>query len=1082
MPNLRLFTSNRLEILADELAKVTRIPLSSPFQKEVIVVQSKGMERWISMAIAERHGVCANMEFPFPNAFINDVLKKAFPELTGGQPYFNPEIMTWRIMEILPSLVSKPGFESLRIYLEGEEGGLKLFQLSERIADTFDQYLLFRPEMMLKWDRGEADLWQAVLWRELAEGHKTRHRAALGKAFVERLKKSSSELEGLPERVSVFGISTLPRFYIQVFSSISRFTPVNLFLMNPCMEYWGDIASGWEIKRAADKGQLNLFRAEDLHLEKGNSLLVSTGTLGREFFDIINEFDCEDIQSFEDPGENSLLTSIQSDILNLRERNGDLAEKTTIPEDDTSIQIHSCHSPMRDVEVLHDNLLKMFETDPELRPKDILVMTPDIEAYAPYIQAVFDIPVGDRARIPFSIADQSVKKEGRIIETFLAITRIGEGRFSAFQVMGILESKPVQQRFDLSESDVELIRNWIEKAWIRWGIDGAYRSEIGLPDISENTWKAGLDRLLLGYAMQGREEHMFAGVLPFDNMEGSETTVLGNFLEFTEQLFSQVKILKQSQTLEEWSVTLEGLLETFFLPQEEIEQESQIIRHILNDLSEEQRISGFNERVDIAVIRCLLEQRLEKEGFGFGFISGNVTFCAMLPMRSIPFKVICLMGMNSDAYPRQSKPLGFDLMAKEPRKGDRSRRNDDRYLFLEAVLSAREKLYISYVGQSIRDNTVIPPSVLVSELLDTIEQGFGFQDRMLPEYIITKHRLQPFSTEYFKQDGRLFSYSLENFKAAECFSKSRKGLEPFISEGLTEPADEWKTVDIDALCRFFTHPARFLVNKRLGIYLDGGATALQDTEPFEVSGLERYSLAQGLVERRLAGADLKDYFHLTRAAGLLPHGSVGECMYEKLSREVEGFAEKTGNYTLERALAPLEIDLNLSGFRLTGTVGSIYPERMIQYRYAKIKAKDRIRTWIYHLALNRIHPQGYPLASMVAGQDKRWVAWEFAPVEDVDAILAKLLEIYWNGLRKPLHFFPESSWTYAEQVVEKGRPAGDALQKARASWMGGYYPGEMEDLYYRLCFRNRDPLDSEFQETGLDVFGPMVECQKKMKG
>jgi len=1080
MANLRLFTSNRLENLSAELAGVISTPLASPLDKEIVVIQSRGMERWISMELARRHGICANMGFPFPNTFVHEVMRKALPGHKEQAP-FDPDIMAWRIMKLLPSLITMPGFESLLTYLEDKEGELKLFQLSERIADLFDQYLLFRPEMMLNWDKGEEDHWQAVLWRELAEGHETRHRAALGKAFVELLEKPSSELEDLPERISVFGISTLPQFYIQVFSSISRFTQVNLFLMNPCMEYWGDIASDWEIKKATDKGQMILFEAEDLHLEKGNSLLVSTGTLGREFFDLINEFDCEDIQSFEDPGENSLLTCIQSDILNLRERNGEQDEKITVPEDDTSIQIHSCHSPMREVEVLRDNLLESFANDPEIRPKDILVMAPDIEAYAPYVQAVFDVPVDSSERIPFSIADQSVKKEGRIIETFLAITRLGAGRFSAFQVMNILESHAVQQRFSLSEADVELVRNWIEDTRIRWGIDGLNRSEMGLPDISENTWKAGLERLLLGYAMQGREENMFAGVLPFDSMEGSETTVLGNFLEFTKQLFSQVKTLDQSATLEEWSTTLKRLLETFFQPDEDLEPEAHIIRRILNDLAEEQRISGFNETVDMDIIRCLLEQRFEKEAFGFGFISGYVTFCAMLPMRSIPFKVICLVGMNSDSYPRQSKPLGFDLMEKKPRKGDRSRRNDDRYLFLEAVLSAREKLYISYVGQSIRDNTVIPPSVLVSEILDYIEQGFVVQDRKIRERIITKHRLQPFSTEYFKRDGTLFSYSRENFETAECFTKSRIQPAPFISKGLTEPADEWKTVDVDALCSFFINPARFLLNKRLGIYLDEGVPALQETEPFEVSGLERYFLAQSLVEKRLAGSELKKFFHLTRAAGLLPHGRVGESIYESLSREIEGFAEKTETYTRKGELAPLEIDLNLSGCGLTGRVGSIYPERMIQFRYAKIKAKDRLRTWIYHLMLNCISPPGYPLTSMVAGVDKDWVAWEYEPVEDADEILGNLLETYWEGLTKPLHFFPESSWAYTQQVVEKDRPAEDALQKARGIWMGGYYPGEMEDPYYRLCFRSSDPIDSEFQKTALEVFGPVSGYQKKVK-
>jgi len=1081
MPALKLFTSNQLEILADELAGIIRTPLAYPLDKEVIVVQSRGMERWISMELAKRHGICANTSFPFPNAFVNSVLQKALPNLPD-QSTFEPEVITWRIMKLLPSLIAEPGFKSLMTYLSETEGDLKRFQLSERIADLFDQYLLFRPEMMLRWDQGEEDHWQAVLWRELVKGHENAHRAALGKTLIELLENSSTQLEDLPERVSVFGISTLPRFHIQLFASISRFTQVNLFLMNPCMEYWADISSEWEIKRILNKGQTKPVSPEERYLEKGNSMLASMGKLGREFFDLINEFDCEDIQSFEAPGERNLLTCLQSDILNLRERGQEPEKKKTIAENDTSIQIHSCHSPMREVEVLYDRLLEMFEDDPDLEPKDILVMTPDIEAYAPYIQAVFDVSAGDSGKIPFSIADQSVKVEGRIIETFLAIMSLMDSRFSAFQVMAILESRAVQHRFGLSETDIALIRKWVEDTRIRWGIDGASRGEIGLPDLPENTWKAGLDRLLLGYAMHGRENTLFEGLLPFDNMEGSETLVLGKFLEFTDQLFLHVKTLARSRTLAEWAGILSRLLEFFFLPDEDTEPELQIIRRTLNNLAEEGKRSGFDEKVDTSVIKSLLAQRFEKEGFGFGFITGGVTFCAMLPMRSIPFRVICLIGMNGDSYPRQSKPLGFDLMARNPKKGDRSRRNDDdRYLFLESLLSAREWLYISYVGQSIRDNTVIPPSVLVSEIMDYVDQGFNFEGGKILEHMVTKHRLQPFSPEYFREGAGLFSYSRENFEAAQCLGKSRQAPGPFISDRLPDPEEEWKTVDVNDLCSFFINPTKFLLSRRLGIFLDEGAAVLQDTEPFHVEGLERYLLAQDLVERRLAGHDLKEVFHRTRAAGLLPHGTVGTCVYDSLSHGIEDFAEKTGAYVREGTLSPLEVDLSISGFTLTGRIDAIYPERLIRYRYARITPKDRIRTWIHHLVLNCIKSPGYPLSSMLVGLEKEWAAWEYLPLENAENILSVLLDKYWEGLARPIHLFPESSWVYAQQLLEKERSDGEALKKAHEAWMGGYHRGEMEDLYYTFCFRNVDPIDSEFRDTALAVFGPIVVSQRKVE-
>jgi len=1089
LSGLRLFTSNRLEILADRLSAVLSEPLTSPLDAEVVLVQSRGMERWVSMQLAQRQGVCANCRFPFPNHFVHEMFQKCLPDLSEHSP-FDPGILTWRIMKLLPSCITRPGFESLRAYLSDTQGDLKRFQLSERIADTFDQYLLFRPQMIFNWERGQADHWQAVLWMELVKACGKAHRAALGRHFLETLKDSSSLQKDLPERISIFGISALPRFHMEIFSSLARLTDVNLFLMNPCRQYWGDIVSDWEMTKKTVSQSTEDFTPEDLYLEKGNSLLGSMGTLGRDFFDLINTFDLEEFRSFESPEANHLLSCIQSDILDLRDAQHKSAEKRVIRPNDTSIQIHSAHSPMREMEVLYDQLLHMFEKDPDLNPKDILVMTPDIETYSPYIQAVFDRPVDDPGRIPFSIADRSVRKESDIVEAFLAILDLTNSRFGASQVLAVLESHMVQRKFGFMQTDLDLIRRWVEETRIRWGIDGKSRAEFGLPPSPENTWRTGLDRLLLGYAMPGKEEKMFDDVLPYDLVEGAETLVLGRFCEFVAQLFSHVPSLGQPRTLDKWAASLIRLLEDFFLSDEDSEREMQVIRQTLNDLDTMSSASGagFDEEIDINVIKWHLGHALEQKGFGFGFITGGITFCAMLPMRSIPFKVICIVGLNNDAYPRESKPLGFDLMARYPEPGDRSRRNDDRYLFLEVMLSVRTKLYISYVGQSIQDNSFIPPSVLVSELMDYIEQGFDIPGENILDHMVIRHRLQAFSPKYFKKDDKLFSYSRENLEAAQGILKPRKSPVPFISTRLGDPpVPEWKTIDLNDLSRFFGNPTRFLLEKRLGVNLEERGWKLDEREPFELRGLEKYQLEQSLVKQELEGKDPYDFLPLARAVGQLPHGTVGECLFEDMISGSVRFAEKISSYLEGPQSVPLDADMCLSGFRLTGRIDSIYPERLIKYRYTRIKPKDRLNIWFQHLFLNRLATDHNPRMSLLAGlspkgKDPQWVAYEFLPVENSQEILENLLEKYWEGLLIPLHFFPRSSWEYAQRVVEKGTPLEDALESARSTWVGNdYAPGECEDAYYQLCFANTDPLDSEFQDIAEEVFGPLLEHQKEIE-
>lgn len=1082
MTGLKLYISNRLEILVDSLAEVLQTPLSSPLDEEIIVVQSRGMERWISMMLASRLGLWANCRYPFPNALVEEVFRTLLPDIPE-QSAFDPKTTTWRIMKLLPSLLARTEFASLRTYLGDGVGDLKRLQLSERIADSFDQYVTFRPGMIFQWEQGKGRHWQAVLWRELVKTATTMHRAALATAFLDALASPGPEIQNLPERLSIFGISALPRFHVEILAGLSRFTRVNLFLMNPCREYWGDILSDRAMRGVLDREGKGIGRQEELHLEKGNALLASMGILGRDFFNLINEFSSEEVSFFQEPDEGTLLSWLQSDILNLRNKGEGSEGKKTIGADDRSIQIQSCHSPMREVEVLRDHLLSIFEHDPSLLPKDILIMTPHIERYAPYIQAAFDVPVNDSQRIPFTVADRTVSKESELVKTFLGVLDLCGSRFGASEVCSLLESSPVRRKFELTEGDLDHILTWVKETRIRWGIDGRTRAAAGVTPYEENTWKAGLTRLLLGHAMCGGNERMFNGILPYDQIEGEQTLVLGKFAEFADQLFRYVSSLESPRTLTAWAEVLSDLLGRFFMPDEETEGEMQLLRQTLQELGNRETLSGFEDKVDLTLITWYVRSTLKQKGFGAGFISGGVTFCALVPMRSIPFRFVGLLGMNYDDYPRQSRSVGFDLLAKYPRSGDRSRRNDDRYLFLEALLSARERLYISYVGQDIQDNSPLPPSVLVSELMDYIEQGYSIPGNRIEDHVVTRHRLHAFSPEYFKESTKLFSYSEENYRVAHSVLTSRKPLRPFIAKGLSPAGVEWKTIDVDTFCAFWENPCKFLVTKRLGIYLRGKDTGVEDSEPFDLSPLETYQLGKMMVERRLSGSDLQSLFSVAKAQGRLPHGNVGKCTYEALSNDIEKFIDQTKLHCWGGGSEHLVIDLPLSDFRLRGTITGVFPERLVRYRYARARPKDHLQLWISHLVLGTMDQADSPRTSVLVAlhpRSRQPYMWELSPVKDSREILTALLEAFWEGLMKPLHFFPESSWEYAQTVLEKDRSWEYALVKARNVWNGNEFrDGEGDDPYCHLCFKGTDPLDEEFQLISEKVLGRLLSNQEE---
>ncbi|HEY3602613.1 MAG TPA: hypothetical protein VGK72_11710, partial [Chthoniobacterales bacterium] len=552
-------------------------------------------------------------------------------------------------------------------------------------------------------------------------------------------------------------------------------------------------------------------------------------------------------------------------------------------------------------------------------------------------------------------------------------------RFRANDVLSLLESVPLQRRFELTEPDLEIIRDWIEKTGIRWGIDAAHRAALGLPDFNENSWRAGLDRLLLGYAGPARGEQLFEGILAFDEVEGNLAETLGHFAEFAAALFATARNLAQPRPLTEWQATLREISLRFFETDDEREPELHPLRNVIESLGESAALSGFDEAVPLDLLLAHLEQALARNERGSGFLIGRVTFCALKPMRAVPFRVVCLVGMNDTAYPRHDRPPGFDLVAQDPRPGDRTTRDDDRYLFLEALLSAREVFYISYVGQSRRDNSPIPPSVLVSELLDYTQARFALDDA-IP--LVTKHRLQPFDPAYFERDGRLFSYSRENGGASEVAATERRAPPTFISAPISEPEPEWRRLDMAQLVRFFANPARFFIEQRLGVRLPRMEGLLEDSEPLEINGIPKYHFEQELLTQALRGEPLESILPALRARGTLPPGHAGEAQLREMREAAESFARLVRQHVNESADEPREVQLALDEFELSGRLERLHSGRLVRYRLTTRKPKDLLATWLDHLVANC---ERETESVLITAEKAQPVLEKFGPIEKGEA-------------------------------------------------------------------------------------------------
>jgi exodeoxyribonuclease V gamma subunit len=1076
-----LCRSNRLELLADALGEMMRDlrGRQSPLAAETVIVQSRGMQRWLSQQLGVRLGIAMHIEFPFPVRFAQRVLDAALGATKPADPMVEQrsatprELMPWQILALLPKVLSREAFAALARYVAGETRSLKEWQLAQQISVTFDRYIAYRPELLREWDtsgRSESAPWQAQLWHLLVTQCGAPNVPARARELRERITRGLVDRETLPARVAVFGISQLPPLYLGLLGELSQIVDVHWFQLEPTDLYWGDIRSPREQDRIMRRAPAAARSAEALHLETGHPLLASMGRLGRAFAAALLDLEpVSERELFAPPECTSLLRHLQANIYALNAASG---EKTIIAKGDRSIQVHCCHSPMRELEVLHDQLLALFDADPSLHPRDILVSTPDMSRYAPYIEAVFGAPESQATAIPFTIADRTARAENCVTDSFFQILELAGSRFTAPAVLALLEARAIHKKFGLAESDLDLIRSWIERTGIRWGIDAAHRAGFGLPAFDDNSWRAGLRRLLLGYALPGDGRTLFSETLPVAEIEGDLAIVLGALVEFAEALFAANETLLRSRPLSEWTGVLREILHTFLDEGEESAAEMRQLRALLEGLGVIEEQSGFHGAVGLEVVRAHLLRALEANENAHSFLAGGVTFCALKPMRSIPFKVICLIGMDDTAFPRSDPRPGFDLIAEEPRPGDPSRRDDDRQIFLEALLSARDALHISYCGLSPKDDTELPPSVVVDELLDHLRDEFFLADG---EELVIRHPLQAFSARYFAGDDRLFTYSREHFRASARMHAPRTDPPPFALENISSPGPEWRTVDLTQLRSFFAHPARHFLRARLQLRLPEEAAPLDEREPMSFAGLARYQLEETLVRAMLDDGAGLDARSLARATGSLPPGWAGELSQREMQAALAELVASVGAALSQKKLPPLSFDLAIGEWQLVGTLHDVYAEELVRFRPAVIRPKDFLRAWIDHLVLNLLAPGNGPRATLLFGKDD---ARRFPPVENARETLATLLEAYDAGLRAPLAFFPASSWGYMERRSGLRRGSRTPREEAWHIWRGSdRTQGEQTDPYMALCFRGvRDPFTPAWEALTIKLLEPLMDA------
>jgi len=1100
---LSVYHSNRLEALFILLCSVRESrPPADPLAPETVLVANPGIGRWLNLQIADRAGIAANIEYVLPASYVWQLYRDCLDDVPERSA-FERSALRLRVLSELEAISSDGDktWSPLQRYAEastGSIGDIKRVQLASRIADVFDQYLVYRPQMLLDWEQGKDTLpgndpaqhWQPALWRRLAESVGEPHRAALWQQFCTLAESDKIDPALLPSQLHLFNVGLLPPSTLDVLVQLAKVGDtstdrVSLYFLNPSIDYWTDLT---DMRRAArERLKLSAASVPLPDDQNGNSLLGSLGDSGRTLMKLLGDRSewVHDEKFFLPAANHNLLAAVQADLLHPYEEGGiqnNLEDATPQQGElnlegteqansknmkpglkspalqpgqhnsDSSIQLHQCYSPMREVQALHDRLLDRFNTDKTLAPADVIVMVPDINRYAPVIEAVFgsigsEPDKSDRTRyIPWSIADRELVQVSRVVACVQRLFDLPGFEFEATSVLGFAAEPAIARRFGFDDKALKTLSDWLLFSGVRRTLagdnDGASQGEpckiLHHPTAALHSWDFGLRRLLLGRAMPV-DSSAVGDILPVTQVDGQQAELLNQLLNLLQALEETRARLSEARTPSQWVDVISNMITRFLLP-DEMDTDALIqFREKLVEIDTDAISAGHTDAMSHATFGEILRGALAGvQRKNHRYLTGRVTFSSMVPLRSVPFKMVCMLGLNDSDFPRQRPNPGFDLMAQHPLPGDRSVRDDDRYLFLEALLSARDELYLSYIYRNPSDNAVREPSVLVSELRD---------------YLSKRHPQQPM---------RCVAHPLQPFSAS-LFNSNRPDLHTFASEWappqqipevvtLTEtgtvlvPVEQISVKDFQ---RFWRNPSDWYCRRVLGIALWQDEQEPQDAEPFEFDALSSYNLRRSLIELLVQQTTIEKPSALSylQRSGALPHGGLGEMVFNKFFDEAEDLVQRVRLHNAVSVPA-IDVDISKNSQQLQGRLHDCvsWPDGtvgLLQYRVSNLRGHHLGTFWLAHLIGCATGSLTGP-SLLVTKDTERSIS----VIEQQDA-LAKLepwFEGFNTGQHSALPFFANTS------AILAGAVKGNARSTWVTSSFGG--PGESEGESIQLLYSN----------------------------
>ena len=1067
---VHVHVAERTDALADGLSSLLATPLADPFAREVVIVPARGVERWLTQRLSHRlgvgpragDGVCAGVDFVTPHSLVSMLLDK-----DADDPW-DPERLAWPLLDVIDSVMGEPGFGDLTTHLGGgdpdDERSTRRYAVARRLAGLFSSYATQRPTLVTDWREGrdtdgtggvlEPDLsWQAELWRRLLDRMDSPPPDVRLATTLDRLRSGGADLD-LPPRLSLFGHTRLPETEVALLHALGALRDVHLWLPQASPELWsalGPTAREGQVPRAADD-------SADL---VGHPLLGSLGRDSRELRRTLGDVPTARTAGVPSPPD-SLLGWLQADLRT--NAAPDAATRSRRTGRDSSVQIHACHGSARQIDVLREVLVGLLADDPTLEPRDILVMCPDIETYAPLISAGFglaDIAEGHghpAHQLRVRLADRSLGATNPLLGVAAQLVELVRGRLTATQVLDLVGADPVRARFGFGDDALERIARWVGEAGIRWGYDADQRATFGLGDLAANTWAAGIRRVVLGAAMSGLEHRQVAGALPVDDVSDGDLELAGRFAEFIDRLHTFLTGAEAARTVVDWTRVLgESVHRLTSTPVDDGWQVAQFDRELARIAAGAADKGTLLRQADV---RALLQQRLRGRPTRSNFRTGTLTVCTMVPMRSVPHRVVCLVGLDDGVFPRATGVDGDDVLARRPRTGERDLRSEDRQLLLDAIAATTETLVITYTGRGEHNGAERPPAVPLGELLDALDRTAAAPVR---KHALTHHPLQPFD-EANLVPGRLrgtrpFTFDRSALAGAQAARGDRAVVRELVPTALPAADPPATEVSLADLQDFFRHPVQGFLRRRLRITKPYDADEIKDAIPITLDALEQWAVGDHLAMAVLGGADATAVGEALKVGGLLPPGALGKGVLDGIITKVRPLVLSALSLR-GGPVRTLDVDIDLGDRRVTGTVGDLFGNNLVAVSFSNLGAKHRLAAWLNALALAAGRPDENWTAHTIGKHRSGGQVAMVRPLAEHDARawLRDLVALHEAGLREPLPLPIRTSLAWAEEFrrTQSGSD-GDPDARGRAEWItprfnDSGFPKEDSDVWHERAF------------------------------